>query len=73
MQSSGMRQLEEAAGCPSGAMSQIMDHQSRSMSKCYKPRTLDQLRPFIERLESFVLESAGLLLETKTEMMKKAG
>ena len=67
MQSSGMRQLEEAARCPSGAMSQIMDHQSRSMSKCYKPRTLDQLHSLIVRLESFVLNSAGVVFEKKNE------
>ena len=65
--------LGEAAGCPSGAMSQIMGHQPGSMSERYKPRTVDQLRPFIERLESFVLESAGVMIETENEMKKKAG
>lgn len=65
--------IGEASGCPSGAMSQIMGHQPGSMSERYKPRTVDQLRPFIERLESFVLESAGVVFEKKNEMMKKAG
>ncbi|MEJ1164754.1 site-specific integrase [Variovorax sp. CCNWLW186] len=52
--------MGEQAGCPAGAIAQVMGHRPGSMSERYKPRTMDQLRPYLERLEIFVLDKGGV-------------
>lgn len=52
--------MGEQAGCPAGAIAQVMGHRPGSMSERYKPRTMDQLRPYLERLEAFVLDKGGV-------------
>jgi integrase len=52
--------MGEAAGCPAGAIAQIMGHRPGSMSEKYKPRTIDQLRPYMAQVERFILETAGV-------------
>jgi integrase len=52
--------IGEAAGCSSGAIEQVMGHAVRTMDEHYKPRSIDILRPVMERLENFVMEQAKL-------------
>lgn len=60
----GMRRtfslVGEAAGCPSGAIEQLLGHSVKGMEQHYKPRSIDALRPVLERLENFVIEQAKL-------------
>lgn len=55
--------MGEQAGCPAGAIAQVMGHRPGSMSERYKPRTIDQLRPYLEQAERFILEKAGVQFE----------
>lgn len=55
--------LGEAAGAPAGAVAQVMGHRPSAVHESYKPRSVDALRPFIERVEAFILESAGIKFE----------
>lgn len=48
--------LGEAAGAPAGAIAQVMGHRPSAVAEGYKPRTVDALRPYLEQIESFVLE-----------------
>jgi hypothetical protein len=32
----------------------------------YKPRSLDALRPFLERVEAYILETAGVVFDPAT-------
>lgn len=50
--------MGEAAGCPAGAIAQIMGHQPGSVSENYRPRPIDTLRPLMQTIESFILEKA---------------
>lgn len=55
--------MGEAAGCPAGAIAQIMGHRPSSMAEKYKPRTIDQLRPYMAQVERFIVETAVLPLD----------
>ncbi len=55
--------LGEAAGAPAGAIAQAMGHRPSAVHEGYKPRSLDALRPFLERVEAFILVSAGVQFE----------
>jgi integrase len=59
--------MGEQAGCPAGAIAQVMGHRPGSMSERYKPRTTDQLRPYLELLETFVLERARVTFIAGTQ------
>jgi hypothetical protein len=37
-----------------------MGHRPSAVHEGYKPRSLDALRPFLERVEAFTLEQAGV-------------
>jgi integrase len=50
----------EAAGAPEGAIAQISGHRPSGTAEKYKPRTIEGLRPFLERIESFVCELVGV-------------
>lgn len=52
--------LYEEAGCVASAMEQIIGHVVQTMDEHYKPRTVEQLRPWLERYENFVIEKAKL-------------
>lgn len=52
--------MGEHAGAPAGAVAQNMGHRPSAVHEGYKPRSLDALRPYIERIESFILKSAGI-------------
>ena len=57
--------LGEAAGAPAGAIAQAMGHRPSAVHEGYKPRSLDALRPFLERVETFILEQAGVQFDAK--------
>ena len=59
--------LGEAAGAPAGAIAQVMGHRPSATAEGYKPRSVDALRPYLERVESFVLELAGVTFDRTAE------
>jgi integrase len=52
--------MGEQAGAPAGAIAQVMGHRPSAVHEGYKPRSVDALRPYLERVESFVLQAAGV-------------
>lgn len=48
--------LGEAAGASAGAIAQIMGHLPSATAEGYRPRSLDALRPFLARIEEYILE-----------------
>ena len=52
--------LGEAAGAPAGAIAQVMGHKPSAIAEGYRPRSIDALRVFLDRIEAFVLERAGV-------------
>lgn len=52
--------LGEAAGAPAGAIAQVMGHRPSATAEGYRPRSVDALRPFLERIEAHILEQAGV-------------
>lgn len=52
--------LGEAAGAPAGAIAQLMGHKPSATAEGYRPRSIDALRPFHERIETWILEQAGV-------------
>jgi integrase len=57
--------LAEAAGAPAGAIAQIMGHKPSATAEGYRPRSMDALRPFAERIEAWILEQAGVQFDAK--------
>jgi integrase len=57
--------LGEAAGAPAGAIAQVMGHKPSATAEGYRPRSVDALRPFLERIEAFILEQAGVKFDPK--------
>ena len=55
--------LGEAAGAPEGAIAQVMGHKPSATAEGYRPRSTDALRPFLERIEAFILEQAGVTFD----------
>lgn len=53
--------MGEAAGAPAGAIAQIMGHRPSAVAEGYKPRSIDALRPYMARIEAFILDRAGLV------------
>ena len=45
--------LAEAAGAPAGAIAQIMGHKPSATAEGYRPRSMDALRPFAQRIEAW--------------------
>lgn len=52
--------LGEAAGAPAGAIAQAMGHKPSATAEGYRPRSIDALRPFLERIEAHILALAGV-------------
>ncbi len=52
--------LGEAAGAPAGAIAQIMGHKPSATAEGYRPRSIDALRPYLAKIESHILEQAGI-------------
>lgn len=55
--------LGEAAGAPAGAIAQVMGHKPSATAEGYRPRSIDALRPFLERIEVHILALAGVQFE----------
>ena len=52
--------LGEAAGAPAGAIAQVMGHKPSATAEGYRPRSVDALRPHLEKIEAHILEQAGV-------------
>lgn len=52
--------LGEAAGAPAGAIAQVMGHKPSATAEGYRPRSVDALRPYLERIEAHILSLAGV-------------
>ena len=52
--------LGEASGAPAGAIAQVQGHKPSATAEGYKPRTMDQLRPYLNRIEEHILGVAGV-------------
>ena len=59
--------LGEAAGAPAGAIAQVMGHKPSATAEGYRPRSVDALRPFLERIEAHILEQAGVHFDAKAK------
>lgn len=59
--------LGEAAGAPAGAIAQVMGHKPSATAEGYRPRSVDALRPFLERIEAHILEQAGVKFDPMAE------
>jgi len=59
--------LGEAAGAPAGAIAQVMGHKPSATAEGYRPRSVDALRPYLERIESHILQQAGVTFDRTTE------
>jgi integrase len=59
--------LGEAAGAPAGAIAQMMGHKPSATAEGYRPRSVDALRPFLEKIEAHILEQAGIVFDAKAE------
>lgn len=59
--------LGEAAGAPAGAIAQVMGHKPSATAEGYRPRSVDALRPFLERIEGWILEQAGVEFDAQAE------
>ncbi len=57
----------EAAGAPEGAIAQISGHRPSGTAEKYKPRTIEGLRPFLERIEGFICELVGVEVPSASE------
>ena len=57
----------ESAGAPAGAIAQIMGHRPSATAEGYKPRTVDDLRPFMALIERHILDLAGVQFEPVAE------
>lgn len=62
--------LGEAAGAPAGAIAQIMGHKPSATAEGYRPRSVDALRPFMERIEAYILEQTGVQFDANAEPLK---
>jgi len=57
--------LGEAAGAPAGAIAQVMGHKPSATAEGYRPRSVDALRPYHEKIEAWILEQAGVVFDAK--------
>ncbi len=57
--------LGEAAGAPAGAIAQVMGHKPSATAEGYRPRSVDALRPYLEKIEAHILEQAGVAFDAK--------
>lgn len=59
--------LGEAAGAPAGAIAQVMGHRPSATAEGYKPRSVDALRPYLERIEEHILDLAEVQFDRAAE------
>ena len=58
--------LGEAAGAPAGAIAQVMGHRPSATAEGYRPRSVDALRPFLQRIEDHILALAGVTFDASS-------
>jgi integrase len=59
--------LGESAGAPAGAIAQVMGHKPSATAEGYRPRSVDALRPYLEKIEAHILEQAGGAFDAAVE------
>ena len=59
--------LGESAGAPAGAIAQVMGHKPSATAEGYRPRSVDALRPYLEKIEAHILEQAGVTFDAAIE------
>ncbi|WP_027996985.1 tyrosine-type recombinase/integrase [Simplicispira psychrophila] len=59
--------LGEAAGAPAGAIAQVMGHQPSATAEGYRPRSIDALRPYTEKIEAHILSVANVQFDRAIE------
>jgi integrase len=59
--------LGEAAGAPAGAIAQVMGHKPSATAEGYRPRSVDALRPYLEKIEAHILEQAGVMFDAAVD------
>ena len=59
--------LGESAGAPAGAIAQVMGHKPSATAEGYRPRSVDALRPYLEKIEAHILEQAGIVFDAAVE------
>ena len=59
--------LGEAAGAPAGAIAQVMGHQPSATAEGYRPRSIDALRPYTEKIEAHILSLANVQFDRAIE------
>ena len=59
--------LGESAGAPAGAIAQVMGHKPSATAEGYRPRSVDALRPYLEKIEAHILEQAGVTFDAAVE------
>lgn len=59
--------LGESAGAPAGAIAQVMGHRPSATAEGYRPRSVDALRPYLEKIEAHILEQAGIVFDAAVE------
>ena len=64
--------LGEAAGAPDGAIRQVMGHAPSGVAEGYRPRSVDALRPYLQRIETHILELAGVVTAAPIQEAKVA-
>lgn len=53
----------EAAGAPGGAIAQVMGHRPSAVAEGYRPRSIDALRVYMDQIERFILNKAGIAFD----------
>jgi integrase len=64
--------LGEAAGAPDGAIRQTMGHAPSGVAEGYRPRSVDALRPHLQRIETHILDLAGVVTDAPIQETKAA-
>ena len=59
--------LGESAGAPAGAIAQVMGHKPSATAEGYRPRSVDALRPYLEKIEAHILEQAGVSIDAQAK------
>ena len=58
--------LGEAVGAPAAAIAQVMGRCPSARAEGYRPRSVDALRPFLQRIEDHILALAGVTFGATT-------
>ena len=62
--------LGESAGAPARAIAQVMGHKPSATAEGYRPRSVDALRPYLEKIEAHILAQAGIVFDAQAESGK---